>query len=439
MKYFIFILLTFSSLYSQATNLKIVVREDVKSVVLSKLEYGELIECKKLEALKSGSENVIENIESGQIYVIKSGMLSRYFCAPDDGLEVVIKEKQIELIAPRGLNLALNEWYLVSDSVRSQSSEFYRTPASKSDTTVFFTQYKKLQYMEVRIIEKYSKKLTDDKSEILHTIVKCDMDYFLFSYILNPLIATSFRSYSSIVKNKVREPFFNSDNILKYYPEAAIYSHKYATVARKFGLSSTKLLDKFKTNDLKALYVCREAVAAKTFSDIVRIKNRWGQYLTSPIFSERFDLIYDNLKRLSVGRPGFNFALPDVDGKIVKLSDLEGKVVLVDLWATWCGPCKREIPYLVKLKEEFKGKDLVIVGISVDKENAKEKWKKMARSIGGIQLLDVDNTVGSYYKCNAVPHFLLFDKKGKIASLDSPRPSNPKLKDKLNKLLQESN
>lgn len=126
-------------------------------------------------------------------------------------------------------------------------------------------------------------------------------------------------------------------------------------------------------------------------------------------------------------------------GGTTSLSDLKGKFVYVDIWATWCGPCKREIPSLKKVEEQFHGKNIEFVSISVDderrsgtKEKAFESWKTMVKDkeLGGIQLFS-DNAWQSdfvkNYKVNGIPRFILIDPNGNIVSPDAPRPSNPKL------------
>jgi thiol-disulfide isomerase/thioredoxin len=123
------------------------------------------------------------------------------------------------------------------------------------------------------------------------------------------------------------------------------------------------------------------------------------------------------------------------------MKDLKGKVVVVDVWATWCGPCKREIPYLKQLEEEMKGKNVEFVSISVDENRDKNKWLTMVDTakLGGTQLFaGSPNDISKYYRISGIPRFMIFDQEGKIISIDSPRPSEPELKELLLKTLGES-
>lgn len=127
-------------------------------------------------------------------------------------------------------------------------------------------------------------------------------------------------------------------------------------------------------------------------------------------------------------------------GGTTSLDDLKGKYVYVDIWATWCGPCKREIPYLKAVEKEYEGKNIAFVSISIDKKEVYDKWKSMIKEkdLGGIQLL-ADNDWNSQfvrdYEIEGIPRFLLIDTKGIIVNADALRPSNPKLKSVLDGLL----
>ena len=127
-------------------------------------------------------------------------------------------------------------------------------------------------------------------------------------------------------------------------------------------------------------------------------------------------------------------------GGTTSLADLKGKYVYVDVWATWCGPCKVEIPYLKEIEKDFHDKNIAFVSISIDEEKDHEKWINMVKEkeLEGVQLFADDNWNSKFvkdYYINGIPRFILIDPNGNIVTPDAPRPSNPKLKEMLNGLL----
>ncbi|PXY45131.1 TlpA family protein disulfide reductase [Flavobacterium hydrophilum] len=138
-------------------------------------------------------------------------------------------------------------------------------------------------------------------------------------------------------------------------------------------------------------------------------------------------------------------ASPDFDyenykGGKTKLSDLRGKYVYIDLWATWCGPCRAEIPFLQKIEEKYHGKNIEFVSISIDKAKDNEKWKKFVadKNLGGIQLFadkDWESEFVTSYGVTGIPRFILIDPKGNIVNPDADRPSSPDLEKQLDALL----
>jgi len=127
------------------------------------------------------------------------------------------------------------------------------------------------------------------------------------------------------------------------------------------------------------------------------------------------------------------------NGGTTSLQDLKDKYVYIDLWATWCQPCKAEIPHLQKIEKQFHDKNISFVSISIDDKKDYQTWKKMVtdKELTGIQLF-ADNAWKSKfaeeYMVKSIPRFLLIDKEGKIVNADAPRPSEPKLVELLNTL-----
>ncbi len=126
-------------------------------------------------------------------------------------------------------------------------------------------------------------------------------------------------------------------------------------------------------------------------------------------------------------------------GGTTSLDDLKGKYVYIDVWATWCGPCKAEIPALKAVEKEYHNKNIAFVSISADIAKAHDTWKKMIqeKDLAGIQLFSdaaFDSSFMKDYKIDAIPRFILIDPKGNIIAADAPRPSDKKLIDLFNEL-----
>lgn len=150
-------------------------------------------------------------------------------------------------------------------------------------------------------------------------------------------------------------------------------------------------------------------------------------------YKEEITVKYDKVSKLAKGMPSPAFVeYENHKGGTTSLKDLKGKYVYVDVWATWCGPCIREIPSLKEVEKQFHGKNIAFVSTSIDKASAHNTWVEMVKNkeLGGIQLM-ADNDWNSQfvkdYAIEGIPRFILIDPDGNIVSADAPRPSNPKL------------
>ena len=139
---------------------------------------------------------------------------------------------------------------------------------------------------------------------------------------------------------------------------------------------------------------------------------------------------------LKRGDPSPKFSYPNTKGEIVSLDDLKGKYVYVDVWATWCGPCKTQIPFLKELHKEYNDKNITIVSLSIDKPNQKNKWLRMVEdeNLTGIQLLADNDDFAMAYNISGIPRFILIDPEGNIVDSNAPRPSDPSLRQLFNSL-----
>lgn len=142
---------------------------------------------------------------------------------------------------------------------------------------------------------------------------------------------------------------------------------------------------------------------------------------------------YQQLKTIVKGMPSPKFVdYENNAGGTTSLDDFLGKYVYIDVWATWCGPCKEQIPYLEKVAEKYHGKNIEFVSISVDNDKDYDNWKAMIKEkqMKGIQLLADKQFKSEFvqkYLINGIPRFILIDPNGNIVESSALRPSNNKL------------
>ena len=134
----------------------------------------------------------------------------------------------------------------------------------------------------------------------------------------------------------------------------------------------------------------------------------------------------------NVPKPGemaIGFTYPNKDSVEFSLADFSGKLVYVDVWATWCGPCKAEIPSLQKLEGEYHDKNITFLSVSVDTD--RQAWVDMVVNdqLGGVQLwAEGWSQITKDYAIFGIPRFMLFDQDGKVISTDAPRPSSAEIR-----------
>jgi thiol-disulfide isomerase/thioredoxin len=121
------------------------------------------------------------------------------------------------------------------------------------------------------------------------------------------------------------------------------------------------------------------------------------------------------IKKQLAGKPAPDFALTDLQGKTIRLSDLKGRTVLLDFWATWCGPCRADGPSLDKLYQKYGAKNLTIIGISVDEERPVVQKFLAEHTHQYVIALTTENEMPRPYQIGVFPTYIVIDPDGNLA------------------------
>lgn len=159
--------------------------------------------------------------------------------------------------------------------------------------------------------------------------------------------------------------------------------------------------------------------------------------LPDPVYRRALEQTLERVLLLSNGDPAVDFTAMNTDNKQVTLSSLKGKLIYIDLWATWCGPCLQEMPALQKLKETYKDNDQVIfLSLSIDDDKTAWKNNLQQRKADGLQWV-IDRNSLAAYNIIGVPRIILIDRNFHVADMNGPLPSSKQVRDRLQQLLSK--
>ncbi|MGE8290142.1 MAG: TlpA family protein disulfide reductase [Sphingobacterium sp.] len=404
----------------------------VKRVGLFKVLNGRLKEIATSIPDASGRFAFRFTPEYEGLYSVGSGNgqnqqgLFRFYFKGNEDLNLKLSQSDYELT---GKNSPENEMLYAWDK---QSKTFHDKGTTLGGMSTYVDFFPEVEQFKGKLdaIKKSAKTGNAIFDKFFPELVDYDFAYYAISYLYMPRTAHPSKEEMSDFYTEFNVDRYLTTELLKFPYGDRFMSNM---IYRKLDLSTKPAFDQqvaaIGPDVLKGQYVLQRLEGARSYGDFQEMNEKFKKYFTLPEQIERAKAVEARLVETKTGVPAFQFNYPDINGKKTSLADLKGKVVLIDMWATWCGPCRAEEPHWEKLNEEFKGKPVAFVGVSVDQDKPKWDTYVKEKKLKGIQLhAGSDNELSNAYKVNSIPRYILIDKAGNLITPDSPRPSDPKLK-----------
>ena len=314
-------------------------------------------------------------------------------------------------------SLSADRYYTLRDSVRNARLNTLNTNNKSSNFIAPFRETEEKIYTYQMALDLVNYKNQSIKSGM--SVVSTEIEQVLNTTNLNDESMAYDASYKSFALNKasleanIRYENDPQKSPARYYELVVTVVGEWIKPERNKSVLISEFMPQVMrdvgTADLSSFIATLEKVS-KDDKLIASVKKYASQY-----------------EHLYAGRTAPDAEFYDAEGKVSKLSDYRGKVLYIDTWATWCGPCKREIPYLKTLEESYHGKNVQFISVSTDKDV--DAWKSYIKkeSMSGLQLHQsqiMEKTMSYLYAVNSIPRFVLIDESGKIVSVDAPRPSS---------------
>ncbi len=356
-----------------------------------------------------------------------------------ENFKIEIKDKSINYmgkLTPE--NKILAEWVALSEVVRNKSQ--YWMTEKNSTYKDFFPD---LEALIAKIPDFTARIKTKNEkfNDLMKDYVKFSTEYYAIYYRKVPRSEHPNKDEIIDFYNTIVMPnHFPNDNVLQIPINSKSYLSMYLNLALGKERDVNKGLLHLGTDKQKGEFLSYTVLPTiKKYETYQSFVNLFGKYFVTPSQKKIIEEFGAELYKFRTGGVASDFTYPDTNGNMISLSDFKGKIVLVDVWATWCAPCREQIPFIKKLEEEFHGMDVTFLSVSIDDERDKEIWKQMVidKKLGGIHLFaGRESKISNDYKITSIPRFLLFDKDGNIISIDAPTPSSPMLKSLITKYLK---
>lgn len=220
-------------------------------------------------------------------------------------------------------------------------------------------------------------------------------------------------------RNTQLTAIYRQANVDKVANKAIIDSviNEFNIVFSEDSVMMEQFIDEHKTSHASSYLIASNFLYSMELNNLERVYSKLDKTVQGGSIAQKINAHIKSLQKVAIGNPATDFTMNDENGKPVSLSSYKGKVTLVDFWASWCGPCRRENPNIVKAYNAYHAKGFEILGVSLDKD--KDKWLQAIKDdqLTWQHVSDLkgwDCAILKDYAVNFIPQNFLLDKEGKI-------------------------
>lgn len=429
-----------------------------KEIHLCKVEHGSTTSIATTLASINGDFAFTYSVDDPGIYVVnvvwestqqivrKDHDLKRFYLENGTDLNIELNEGSYKLLnSNNSKNDLLSEWNIIADTVFTYSHGFRYNTLNYTD---FFPLLP--DFMEKA--EAFKSKISSgDKNfdELVKLMVETDMKSAALSLLYTPRSEQPKKEdypdfYDELLENGAPKSerlleLANGYRFLRFYSLNKVLNSTIDLKSPEARLDAE--LGSMQNDLLKGYFSLESAKRFTTYDKkYLAFKKKISAYMTTEYLQSKLAGFEMSIRKFAEGERAFDFSGEDANGKTHNLSDYKGNLVYVDVWATWCGPCRAQIPALKRLEKKYHGRPITFLSISLDKEKDRQKWVDFVKNkdLKGVQLIAdkaFDSTVAKVYGIKGIPRFMLFDKEGNIVTIDAPRPSEERTEGLINKYL----
>ncbi len=411
--------------------------------------------------LKDGTFSAtISTEEPSLIYFSHGSKVAQIYVKPNDNLELTFNTKDffntLNVKQDNGKeNQLLTE---LTSTFSEKTTDIYSVQQTlylkdSMGLAEFAAKERQLVKEQLEFIQKRAKKLK--LADSFTNLLKAEINYGsinnLYQIGMKKRVqpddkAFSFMEEVSLTDNKSLKSF-SYHLAVKFYFQYDFYNQK---TGNNIEIDKWFLNNMYDKGSKKLTGEIKEVFIASTAYTV--ISNNWDFLIDS--IAPKYFKEAKNEEYLNLVKPIYdayitekNKPLPDgankIEGEYNNIEELlaqyKGKVVYIDVWASWCGPCKREMPYSIQLQEKLKGEDVVFLFVAVN--DKPENWKAAVKQLGitGEHYFGDQNFSAAFMKkfeIRGIPRYLIADKTGAIVNTNAPRPSHEGVADTLKELLK---